>query len=269
MKKNAMALIILFALIILLTRSVSYSMASEVSQVEDVPGIDAGALDLDDVNFLIAQIQTLIRSYRISDGDASVILMSTENLLKSINNFVIRVKAAGPDDIIPLPSGELKNYFTMLSMFLDKYNISAEDLLGVGEKLNTVAIGAVKMADTDEIAKSIVSKSDYIGVFTELGKFAQKHHIKAVDLLFILQNLCDIGLTIMQNGVTIKQMRDSGGSWRNQLSKGGVSKEQADALYDNLKAFKHKYNISTLELLKLYLKINKLLKGDSKSPPKD
>lgn len=232
-------------------------------------------LDKMDVDQLMDKVKALLEKYESAEDDFTILTDATMSFVDNVNDYAKKVKAAPPDSKITAPHDELKDYCSKLEAFLKKYNVTVEDTLEVGRVLTYVAMSVKETkeakdrnsqdpAGAEEIKKASVSKDDINDVILRLKEFSKKHNIMACDLMPVIYSLCDIGLTLMQNKVTIDQVKSSGGRWRKRLYDLGVSKEQADALYDNLVAFTRKYNIGLLEIVKLNGDINKLLKANKK-----
>ncbi len=231
-------------------------------------------LDKIDVDSLLDKISDLLKDYNFSDDDILDLTDATESFIKTVNDYSKKLKAAEPETAIVVPHAELSDYCNKLQGFLKKYNVTVEDTLKVGRAIAFVAMSLKDSKDADNSTgedlsqgednkKFIASKDDVDAIFTRLMEFSKKHNMMASDFIPVIYRLCDIGLTLMDNRVTMDKLKHAGGRWRKRLYDLGVSKEQADGLYDALVAFVYKYKISLGEIIKLNKDINKLLKGDS------
>lgn len=246
-------------------------IASNESSADELEKGDAAELDQGEANLLLSKIKSLGGNYRATAEDAAELTGATLKFIQVVNGYSKQVKASEPGTTIPAPHEELKDYCGTLETFFRKYNVTAEDALEVGRVLTNVTMSVKKVTDFikksdapsgEGTPKATVSKEDINAIFIRLKEFARKHNIMACDLVPVINSVADIGLTLMQNKVSAEQMQKSGGRWRKRLYDNGVSKEQADALYDSLVAFTRKYNIGLLEIVRLNKDIHKILKGN-------
>ncbi len=229
-----------------------------------------------DADQLLDKISTLLQDYKFTDDDVLELTDATEAFIKTVSDYSKKLKASESGKDVVAPHDELRDYCNRLEKFLKKYSVTVDDTLKVGRAVTFVAMSikdikespGTSPADDEEKEKAIASKEDVDGVFMLLMDFSKKHHMMASDFMPVIYRLCDIGLTLMQNRVDMKKIKEAGGRWRKRLYDLGVSKEQADGLYDSLVAFIYKYKISLREILKLNKEINKLLKSSREQQKK-
>jgi hypothetical protein len=271
MKKAALILLVILAFAVFAPRGIPAYGSNDDYEIE-FKGKVGDELDKVDVDQLLDKISALLEKYKAAEEDVTKLTDATTTFIGKVNDYAKKIKAAEPDKVIPAPHDELKEYCSKLEIFLKKYNVTVEDTLDAGRMIAYVAMSIKQVkgpgnqtggGSGEEKITSIATKEDVNAVFLRLMEFSKKHHIMACDFVPVIFRLCDIGLTLMQNRVTADQIKNSGGRWRKRLYDLGVSKEQADALYDSLKEFGYKYKITLLEIVKLNKDINKLLKSDS------
>ncbi|MDQ7824917.1 MAG: hypothetical protein RDV48_19110 [Candidatus Eremiobacteraeota bacterium] len=264
MRKTAAALFILLALIAFGQWSIpAFAAGDDTVEFKGTIGEELNKIDVDQ---LVDKVSQVLEKYKCSDDDVALLTDTTEDFIKSVNDYLKHLKAADPDKFVVAPHDALREFCLKLESFLKKYNVTVEDTLLVGGSLTDVAMSmkedAGAQGDTaGEGAKNIASKEEVDGVFNLLLEFSKKHKIMAADLVPVIYRISDIGLTFVQNKVSMKKLKEAGGRWRKRLYDLGVSKEQADGLYDSLVAFIYKYHISLREIVRLNKQINKALKA--------
>jgi hypothetical protein len=276
MKKFAAVFVIILVFTLFAPLAAPISVSGDEYEVE-FKGKVGEELDKIDVDQLLDKISTLLEKYKFNDDDVLELTDATQTFIKTVNGYSKKLKAQGPDTpesetaAVVAPHEELKSYCVELEKFLKKYNVTVEDTLRVGRAVAFVAMSikedkaesaAAQGSDTgDDVKKSIASKDDVDAVFVQLMEFSKKHNMMACDFMPVIYRICDIGLTLLQNRVSLAQLKQAGGRWRKRLYDLGVSKEQADGLYDSLVAFIYKYKISLKEIMVLNKEINRLLKS--------
>ena len=266
MKKITCALFVILAVALLMNPATQAAGAEDDGYEIEFTGTVTDELDSIDVDLLSDSVSGLVEKYTFSDDDIDELTDATMDFISTVNAYAKSLKTAEEGKVIPAPHDELKAICDKLELFLKKYNVTVEDTLEVGRSLAFVAMSvkeekaALQPSTGDDPKKFVASREDVDAVFMRLKEFAKSHKMMASDFIPVIYRLCDIGLTLMQNKVDLKKLKDSGGRWRKRLYDLGVSKEQADALYDTLLAFVYKYKISLREIMKLNKDINKLLK---------
>jgi hypothetical protein len=277
MRHTAIIFLVILSFFLLAPGPASASRSEGDYEIE-FKGTVGEELDKVDVDQLLDKVSAMLQKYKAAEEDVEQLTEATTAFIQTVNGYAKKIKASETGTSIPAPHEELKAYCSKLGAFLETYKVSVEDTLDVGRIVAYVAMSIKEVKDTagsaggnsaaaDDMKKTIASKEDINAVFLRLMEFSKKHKIMACDLVPVIYRLCDIGLTLMQNRVNIEQVKQAGGRWRKRLYDLGVSKEQADALYDELKAFTYKYKITLLEIVRLNKDIQKLLK--SKSGPKE
>ncbi|MGV8124881.1 MAG: hypothetical protein AB2L14_34470 [Candidatus Xenobiia bacterium LiM19] len=273
MKKVAAALFIVMLLVFLAPCAGQAQEPGDDYQVE-FKGKVGDDLDKLDVDQLLDIVSDILKDYNFSDDDVLDLTDATESFIKTVNDYSKKLKAAEPEAKITVPHDELKDYCNKLEVFLKKYKVTVEDTLKVGRAIASVAMSLKESKEIsnegvqgEDVKKTIASKEDVDAIFVRLMEFSKKHDILAYDFIPVIYRICDIGLTFMDHRVTLDKLKHAGGRWRKRLYDLGVSKEQADGLYDALVAFFYKYKIGLGEIIKLNKDINKLLKGNSSPNP--
>lgn len=274
MKKAAAALFIVMVIVFSAPCASPAQEPGDDYQIEfkGKVGEDLNKLDVDQ---LLDIVSDMLKDYNFSDDDVLDLTDATESFIQKVNDYSKKLKAAEPETRIVVPYDDLKDYCNKLEGFLKKYRVTVEDTLKVGRAIASVSMSLKETKETgnndgtkeEDLKKTIASKEDVDAIFERLMEFSRKHKIMAYDLIPVIYRICDIGLTFMDHRVTLDKLKHAGGRWRKRLYDLGVSKEQADGLYDALVAFFHKYNIGLGEVIRLNKDINKLLKGES-SPKK-
>lgn len=208
-----------------------------------------------DLARLSTAISHMYSKYKFSDDDIGSLSDSSINLVLALSEFSDQLESS--DGAPPIPRMEVKGFCTSLEGFLKKYKVSAEDTLNLGKAVTAVAMSKQEVP-ADKTASKAPTKEDMDKVFGRLTEFSVAHNIQAADLMPLIYQLSDIGLTVLQNQAIQKRSPESG---TNKSSRRlGVSTEQVKSLVSSLLTFGKKYNIQLGELVDLGNDITKILK---------
>jgi hypothetical protein len=225
---------------------------------------DAGgeSLNAKDLEVLSSTISRIYDKYKFSDKDISELGTQAATLVFALGDF--SEKMASSEGKVEPPRGEMKKFFSALTSFLGKYKVSAEDTLMLGRDVAIVAMGAQdkeKGGASAGVKGQSLSRENMMKISSRLVDFSKKHAIQAEDLVPILENLGDIGISVMQNEETRKKLEKTNPQKAKESSMNfGVSQDQVMSLINALLGFQKKYKIELGQMVQLVDDVRKLLK---------
>jgi hypothetical protein len=263
------ALLVLTVVMMLPARAMAQEAGGAKLDMDRVMNVVAEALDKINVEKLIQENSTVFEKYKFSDEDVAELRDATKSFTGSMSDYVKAYKAAAPDNKLPAPHDCLKDYCSKLQAFLQKYNVTCEDVLTVSK-----AAALMIMSNEDNTKKTVGSdpanaadkngklptQEEIQAAFDSLLDFSRKYQILSADLVPLIRSICDIGLTVLENRVDIKKALETEGYWRTKVSALGASKEQADDLFKSAISLKRKYNMKIGDIKKLGDNISSQLK---------
>ena len=249
--------IVLVTVVFLTTATLAFASGQEKgSLLNDFRGAASDSLNEADLALLSSAITGIYDRYKFSDEDITGLGETSISLVTAISGFSEQLESS--PDSAAAPRTEVKQFCTQLEGFLGKYKVSAEDTLNLGKAITLVAMNQETGAPRDPKAPT---RDDMGKVFTKLIDFSKKHQIQAADLVPIIYQLSDIGLSVMKNQAVQRKLeksgqRKTGGSSVMQ----GVSGEQLMGLARTLMGFSKKYGIELREVLALGDDISRILR---------
>jgi len=217
-----------------------------------------------DLEALSTTIEKMYRKYSFSDADIGKLGVSAVNLVLAAGAYNDSLQSDSATAV--LPRTELKGFFSELSGFLGKYNVTGEDTLDIARDISMVIMGARELNSPEalpggQIRKSGPSREDMKKVFARLSQFSGKYSIKAGDLIPIADSISDIALTVIQKQAEKKKHEKADpDKVKSTDAISAVSQEQLMGVIQSLLSFQKKYNIDLAELLMLADDIRKTLK---------
>lgn len=225
---------------------------SLLNDFKNAAGDNLGERELGQLSSAVSHVY---KKYKFSDDDVADLCNSSINLVITLSEFSDQLEST--DAPPSIPRAEVKGFCTSLEGFLKKYNVSAEDTLNIGRAVTVVAMSAKEDPSSKPSSKA-PTREDMDKVFTKLTDFSVAHKIQAADLVPIIYQLSDIGLTVLQNQSLQKRAAETGSSKSSRMM--GVSSEQVKSLVSSLLTFGKKYHIEIGELVGLGNDITKILK---------
>ncbi|MDQ7826202.1 MAG: hypothetical protein RDV48_25590 [Candidatus Eremiobacteraeota bacterium] len=228
------------------------------------------ALNKIDVDKLVKESSSFFDKYKFSDEDVAQLKETTKSFAGTISDYAKALKAAEPDKKVPAPHDGLKAYCDQLQAFLDKYKVTCEDVLSVGKAAALMAmsnkegtnkdggstpvtapLAGTAEANTAAADAKIPTQDDMQAAFDRLIAFSKQYQLMAADLVPVIYNLGDIGMTALENRVDFNKAMETQGYWRKKVAALGATKEQSDALFKSIMGLKRKYEIKMSDITKL------------------
>lgn len=241
--------IVLFMFIIIV--GVKAAESEKGSLLDDLKDAAKDRIGENDLAILSTAISNMHSKYKFSDDDIMKLGEETVNFVLAMTDFSEKLEKA--KSLIPIPQKELKTFCDKLEMFLSKYKVTAEDTLNLGKAVTLIAMSVQKLDPKNQAVSKQPTKEDMEKVFARLIAFAKKYKILAADLVPLIYQLGDIGLTSMMNNTIQKNTGQTS-------SKLGISGEQIMGVINSLMVLSKKYGIDVGEILMLGNDISNILK---------
>jgi hypothetical protein len=285
MKKNVIALLLALSILMVYPAIVKAQEAGGARlDPESVMSLMGEVLDKINVEKLTQESSAVVKKYKFSDEDVAELKDATKSFIGSMQDFAKAYRAAEPDAKVPAPHDSLKDYCSRLQAFLDKYQVTCEDVLTVSKTAALMIVsnkddkgktGAATQPDAADKGTKLPTQDEIQAAFNSLLDFSRKYQIIAADLVPVIQSISDIGLTALENRVDIKKACETEGYWRTKVAACGASREQADTLFKSVMGLKRKYNMRIGDIKNLgdsissQLKISPGVKFDEDSNKED
>ncbi|MDQ7824396.1 MAG: hypothetical protein RDV48_16460 [Candidatus Eremiobacteraeota bacterium] len=199
---------------------------------------------------LSATIDSVYKKYKFSDADIESLGGEAVKLVTLIADYGEK-QGTSTANLATAQKG-VKDFFTYLGGFMGRYKITGEDVLALGRDVTAVVMSFQKSSDPP--AKG-PSGEDMQKIFARLMTFSRSHAILAQDLVPIVENLSDMGLSVIDKRAKAQTEKTG-----DPATDYGVSKEQVTGLVTALMNFQKKYKIDLAELLVLANDIRQSLK---------
>jgi hypothetical protein len=259
MRKILSIIVIVLLFTSLSTWTVYAAEGGKSGLLKDLTEAGGDSLNKADLSALSGTISKIYDKYKFSDNDISELGASAATLVLALSDFSEKMESS--EGKVEPPRGEMKKFFGSLGAFLKKYKVSAEDTILLGRDVAIVAMGAQDKEKGGAAKSRSFSRENMVKISSRLAEFSKKHAIAAEDLVPILENLGDIGISVMQNEEARKKLEKTN-PHKAQESSGnyGLSQDQIVGLINSLLGFQKKYRIDLGEMVSLVDDIRKMLK---------
>jgi len=269
-KRVISGLIVLTIVMMFPAMAVAQETGGTNLDLDSVTSLVVEALDKINVDKLMQENTAVFDKYKFTDEDVARLKDATKSFTTSISDYAKTYMASPPDRKLPTaPHDALKSYCSTLQAFLEKYNVTCEDVLTVSKAAALMIMsnkdgekktGGSDPASAAEKNTQLPTQDEIQAAFDSLLDFSRKYQIMAADLVPVIKSISDIGLTALENRVDIKKAIETEGYWRAKATAFGATKEQADDLFKSAMGLKRKYNMKFGDIKNLGDNISSQLK---------